>query len=166
MIHVPAPDAFTIFGLPKTLDVDERLLEQRYLRLSRECHPDLNRARDTADCVAVLQRSAEINDAWQVLRDRWRRARALLELESPGALDRNKKLDPAFLADALELAEEVAFARSEQIEQLLPQLRARVAADFEALRADFARRDFDAAARRLHQAHYHQKALADLEAKA
>lgn len=165
MIHVPAPDAFAVFGLPRTLDLDEAALEQRYLKLSRDCHPDLNRAKDTSDCVAVLQRSAEINDAWQVLKDPWRRARALLEAESPGALARNKALDPVFLADALELAEAVATADAARAPALRAELEAAIAADYGAVRAAIARRDFDAAARAVHQSNYHVKALHDLEAR-
>ena len=165
MIHVPSPDAFAVFGVPRRLDLDERELEQRYLKLSRECHPDHNRAEHTDDCIAVLQRSAEINDAWQVLRDPWTRARALLEAESDGVLDRNKKLDPLFLAEALELAEQVAMVADEQRDALTDKLQAELAADFEALRACVAAGDLDGAARRVHQAHYHQKALRDLEAR-
>jgi len=165
VIHVPAPDAFSVFGLPRTLDLDEKALEQRYLKLSRECHPDLNRAKDTDDCVAVLQRSAEINDAWRVLRDPWRRARALLESESPGVLDRNKKLDPVFLADALELAEQVATAADDERAALAERLVGTIAADYEALRSAVRDQDLDRAAQKLHQAHYHKKALNDLEAR-
>ncbi len=165
MIHVPAPDPFTVFGLPRSLDLDERALETRYLRLSRECHPDLHRAKDTGDCIAVLQRSAEINDAWKVLRDPWQRARALLDLLSPGALDRNKRLDPAFLGAALELAEEVAGADADAAPALRARLQAALADDFAAVRAHLQRGEHDAAARRLHAAHYHRKALADLDAK-
>jgi molecular chaperone HscB len=165
VIHVPAPDPFQVFGLPRSLDIDERTLESRYLKLSRECHPDLHRSQDTADCIAVLQRSAEVNDAWKVLRDPWQRARALLELESPGALDRNKKLDPSFLADALELAEEVAFAKDGSIPALRQRLEAALREDYAGVRAAFEARAFDEAAKRLHASHYHHKALGDLEAK-
>ena len=165
MIHVPAPDPFTVFGLPKSMDLDERAIEQRYLKLSRECHPDLHRSQDTGDCVAVLQRAAEINDAWKLLRDPWLRAKALLELASPGVLERNKKLDPMFLADALELAEEVAFASAENVPQLRTRLSGAVASDMQTLRAQLARGDVDAAARTLHASHYHRKALQDLDAK-
>lgn len=165
MIHVPAPDPFTVFGLPRSLDLDERALESRYLRLSRDCHPDLHRAADTGDCIAVLQRAAEINDAWRVLRDPWQRARALLELLSPGALDRHKRLDPVFLAEALDLAEEVARADAAAAPALRARLQAALAADFAALRDAMQRGDCDAAARVCHASHYHQKALADLDAK-
>jgi molecular chaperone HscB len=165
VIHVPAPDPFAVFGLQRSIDLDERTLEQRYLKLSRECHPDLHRQKETGDCIAVLQRAAEINDAWKILRDPWQRARALLELLSPGALERNKKLDPMFLADALELAEEVAFASAENVPQLRTRLSGAVASDMQTLRAQLARGDVDAAARTLHASHYHRKALQDLDAK-
>jgi molecular chaperone HscB len=165
VIHSPAPDAFTVFGLPKSMDLDDATIEKRYLRLSRECHPDLNRAKDTADCVAVLQRAAEINDAWQVLRDPWRRAKALIELQAPTALERNKKLDPMFLADALELAEEVAFAQGTGISALRERLTSTIAGDLQALRVAVAAGDFERAARLFHQSHYHRKALLDLDGK-
>ena len=165
MIHVPAPDAFAVFGVARTLDLDEQELELRYLKLSRDCHPDHNRSEKITDCVAVLQRSAEINDAWNVLRDPWRRARAFLEAESPGVLDRNKKLDPMFLMAALELEEEVAHADSNNQELLLAKLQTAIDADYEALRNDVAQGKLDAAAKRVHQSHYHLKAWNDLEAK-
>ena len=165
MTHVPAPDPFAVFGLERAMDVDDRALEQRYLKLSRECHPDLHRAQVNADCIAVLQRSAEINDAWKILRDPWQRARALLELRDPGVLERNKKLDPAFLGEALELAEEVAMANGAAVAPLRERLAATLAADLTAIRNDLAHGENDAAARRMHQSHYHRKALQDLNAK-
>lgn len=165
MIHVPAPDAFAVFGVPRTLDLDPQELEMRYLKLSRECHPDHNRSQSSDDCAAVLQRSAEINDAWNTLRDPWRRARALLEAESAGVLERNKKLDPMFLMDALELAEEVARADSDRAPELTEKLQAAIDSDYAALQKDVAAGNYDAAAKRVHQSHYHQKALSDLEAK-
>ena len=166
MTHVPAPDPFTVFGVERTLDLDERALERRYLALSRESHPDRLRSQEVGDCLAVLARSAEVNDAWRVLRDPWQRARALLEARDPSVLQRNQKLDPAFLADALELAEEVAFAHGEHIAPLRARLDAAIDADWEAVRAELARGDLDAAARRFHASHYHRKALRDLEQKA
>lgn len=166
MTHVPAPDPFTVFGVSRSLDLDARALERRYLVLSRACHPDLLRSQETGDCLAVLQRSAEINDAWKILRDPWLRARALLEAASPGVLERNKKLDPAFLADALELAEEVEFTSGEAIPRLRERLLASLDSDLLALRQAVERGDFDAAARRYHAAHYHKKALQDLDHKA
>jgi len=162
---VPAPDPFAVFGLEHSMDLDERALEQRYVKLSRECHPDLHRAQVNTDCVAVLQRAAEINDAWKILRDPWQRARSLLELRDPGVLERTKKLDPAFLMDALELAEDVAMAHGPAIAPLRDRLEAALAEDLDSLRRELQSGAYEAAARRMHQSHYHRKALQDLHAK-
>lgn len=164
MTQAKALDPFTVFGVDHTLDLDERALEKKYLRLSRDCHPDLHRAA-SGDCIAVLQRAAEINDAWRVLRDPWERARALLELRSPGVLDREKHLDPAFLAEALELAEEVATADDADVPALRARIENELAADFERVREELAAGDTAGAARRFHGAKYHRKALLDLDAR-
>ncbi len=166
MIHVPAPDPFTVFGLPRSMDLDARTLERRYLQLSRECHPDQLRSQDVGDCLAVLQRAAEVNDAWKVLRDPWQRARALLEANAPGVLERNKKLDPAFLTEALDLAEEVAFATGAAVAPLRERLQQALADDLAVVAREIGRGAHDAAALRLHASHYHRKALQDLDQKA
>jgi molecular chaperone HscB len=165
VIHVPAPDPFAVFGLPRALALDGAALERRYRALSRECHPDHNQSEETGDCAAVLMRAAEINDAFRVLRDPWLRARALLEALQPGVLERHKRLDPAFLADVLELAEQVAHAAAAAVPRLRDRLRALLAADFDAVRDAVAAGELAAAAARFHQAHYHKKALRDLEAR-
>lgn len=161
----PALDPFSVLGVEHTLDLDPKVLEQRYHELSRACHPDLNRSPATADCIAVLQRAAEVNDAFRVLRDPWERARALLELRDPGVLDREKQLDPEFLLQALELAESVATADPAAVPALRAELQRALAADFVAVAAAERAGDFAAAARRFHAANYHRKALRDLDQK-
>ena len=90
----------------------------------------------------------------------------LLEAEQPGVLEANKKLDPMFLADALELAEDVEAADGERADALTAKMRDAVERDFAATARAVADGDYAAAARCIHQAHYHRKALSDLEAKA
>jgi len=161
-----ALDPFTVFGIEHRLDLDERTLERRYLQLSRDCHPDLNRGVGAADCAAVLARAAEINDSWRVLKDRWERARVLIELGAPGVLDDHKQLDPEFLGAALERAEAVANAEPAAWPLLRRQLRADADAAWQGVRDAAAAGDFATAARRLHESKYVRKALADLEARA
>ncbi len=165
MVKAPSLDPFAVFGIEHRLDLDDRALGKRYLQLSRECHPDLHRSSGAADCAAVLARAAEINDSWRVLQDRWARAQALIELRAPGALDAHKQLDPEFLATALELAEEVAFATPAAMPPLRSRLAAAVDAAFATVRDALAAGDLPAAARALHQSKYARKALADLDAR-
>ena len=44
MKNAPVLDPFAVFGVEHRLDLDERALEKRYLQLSRDLHPDRNRA--------------------------------------------------------------------------------------------------------------------------
>ncbi|GAB4156082.1 MAG: Fe-S protein assembly co-chaperone HscB [Planctomycetota bacterium] len=159
------PNPFAIFGLTPRLDLDEAQLERTYLQLSKDCHPDRVRGASRADCVAVLQRAASINDAFAVLRDRWARARAFLELAEPGVLDRTKALDPAFLMDALEQAEQVANAEDSALPDLKERIAKAVDASFQSVVDAVRAGDVEAAAVRFHEAHYHRKALADLDAR-
>jgi len=157
-------DPFTVLGVEHTLDLDEAALERRYLALSRECHPDHHRARETTDCIAVLQRAADINDAWRILKDPWERARAVLELRAPGVIERTKTLDPEFLLAAMDEAEAVATANAAERPALRARLTAAVQQRFVELRAALQRGDVTAAAVAWQQAKYHNKALHDLGA--
>lgn len=156
-------DPFAVFALTPTLDLDQARLEARYVELSRACHPD-HHAGTGVDPVALLTRAAEVNDAYRILRDPWQRAAHLIEAAAPGVLARRKSLAPAFLDDALELAEEVARTpkASGEADALSARIRALLAADWRALQVAVAAADWDAAATRVHQARYHDKARRDL----
>ncbi|HLU38476.1 MAG TPA: Fe-S protein assembly co-chaperone HscB [Planctomycetota bacterium] len=156
-------DPFAVLGVPVDLDLDPALLEARYLAASRACHPDHHAGADPDARIALLDRAAAVNNAYRVLRDRWRRAEAIVELRAPGALERHKQLPPDFLAEALDLAEEVAAARGgPDTAALRARVQAMVDADWNALRDAVAAGDFAAAATTLHKSRYHRKALQDL----
>lgn len=151
-------DPFAVLGLSASMAIDARELERTYLRLSRESHPDF--APDGA------ARMAEINDAYRTLRDPWSRAQALVDLHDEKLMAQRAKLDPSFLMDALELAEEVAQTRGEPAKEL--RLRIRRSLDDTLARVCQAldRAAFAEAATLLHEARYARKALVDLEGTA
>ena len=155
-------DPFAELELPAALELDKGELERRFVALSRDSHPDRHRDAGADEQIAVLERSARLNDAYRVLRDRWRRAEALLELREPGVMDATKKLDPMFLGEAMELAEEVAEAGADAATALRARLGAEIEADWTAIGEAAATGDWRAAATRLHQSRYRRKALADL----
>ena len=158
-------DPFTGVGVDHRLDLDARALEKRYLELSRQCHPDLHRAADTSDCIAVLQRAAEVNDAWRILKDPWARARALIERRDPQALAQSQKLDPAFLLQAMEDAEAASTCPPAAVPALRQRLQQEANHLLQSIRAALDAGDAKAAATAFHQSKYHRKALADLEAR-
>ncbi|MEI6129879.1 MAG: Fe-S protein assembly co-chaperone HscB, partial [Planctomycetota bacterium] len=165
MTKAPLLDPFAVFGVEHRLDLEEHALERRYLQLSRELHPDRNRAIGAADCAAVLLRAAEVNDAWRVLRDPWERARALSHILAPGILEQHKSLDPDFLLDAIDLAEQVTLCEPNAVANLQGRIKQQADAIFATLQKAFAAGDHALAAQQIHQSKYLRKALADLETR-
>lgn len=157
-------DPFAVFGLMPAVELDRQELEARYLELTRGCHPDHHAGADADAQIALLTRAATVNEAYGLLRDRWRRAEALVELNAPQAMAVRKNLAPSFLADALELAEAVANAApgSQEAAALRARIEQLIAADWDALCALIEAGDWANAATRLHQSRYHRKALHDL----
>ncbi|MGQ0554090.1 MAG: DnaJ domain-containing protein [Planctomycetota bacterium] len=98
-------------GLPAEVVLDAAALERNYLRLSRALHPDFHGAADEPLRERVNRHSAHLNEAHGILADEQERAEYLLTLRDPQALERWKALAPAFLAEAMEVSEEVEQAR-------------------------------------------------------
>lgn len=153
-------DPFALLGVPHSLDLDEDQLEQAFFRRSRDLHPDHQEG--GGDAEAQL-RSAELNEAYRQLADPWLRARALVELRQPGAMQECKQLDPEFLMSAMELAEQVSSAAGEERNRLEHAIEDAITGHRERLQAAVSAESWSDAARILHQARYHLKAQEDLE---
>lgn len=71
-------DYFALLGLAPAAALEEEALRQRYHELSREAHPDL--AATPEEREAAGARSAQLNLAWETLRQPVKRLRHLMEL--------------------------------------------------------------------------------------
>lgn len=74
-------DYFSVFGLPRKLNIDLAQLEKEFYRMSRKLHPDLYVNRPAAEQERALQMSSQLNDAYRTLKDPVARTRHLLSLE-------------------------------------------------------------------------------------
>lgn len=74
-------DYFSVFHLPRKLNIDVAALERDFYRLSRELHPDRFARAPKAEQEAVLEKSSQLNDAYRALKDPIARTQYLLELE-------------------------------------------------------------------------------------
>ena len=153
---------FAVLGVPEQMELDPDELEERYLRLSRESHPDFHRGGGEAERLAVLARSAEVNDAWRTLRDPWRRAEALIGLRDPQAMAKTKTLCPIFLSEAMEMREAVTEAAPKDFARLEHDLDAKVAQYFHDVARMLDAGEIRQAATLLHQSNYYRKARAEL----
>ncbi|MCO6523410.1 MAG: Fe-S protein assembly co-chaperone HscB [Candidatus Schmidhempelia sp.] len=72
---------FTLFSLPVELPIDRNTLNRHYQQLQRQYHPDNFVTENESKRLAMLQYSAEINQAYQTLIDPIRSVEYLLSLQ-------------------------------------------------------------------------------------
>lgn len=98
---------FALFDLPVQFNLDTALLSQRYLALQKSLHPDNFSAYSAQEQRLAVQKSAEINDALQVLKDPLLRAEAIIQYYTNEQQDIELKStrDMAFLMQQLEWRE-------------------------------------------------------------
>ena len=102
---------FERLGLPRRFSIDANELERAYLARSRAVHPDYHRTGSDADLTASLELAADINEAYNTLREPFTRAEYLLKLEGGPSASEQKQMPPAFLAEMLEARERIEEAR-------------------------------------------------------
>lgn len=105
---------FELFGLPARFDLDREQLAERYRELQRAVHPDRYANAGAQERRLAVQRAAQINEAFQVLRNPLTRAKYLLELHGVQVDDgQNTAMDPEFLMEQMELREALAEVRGQ-----------------------------------------------------
>jgi molecular chaperone HscB len=139
----PTADYFSVFGIPKAFAVDPTDLEQRYKERTKVLHPDRFARADPLARRASLERSVQLNEAWQTLKDPVRRAEYLLSLSGvdvgemagvgrPGQSGEHATLPvpQVLLMEVLELREALAEAHAAkdvtESEALVAKVRSRL----------------------------------------
>jgi molecular chaperone HscB len=139
----PKADFFRVFGIPTAFSLNSEDLEKRYKELTKVLHPDRFARSDPPARRASLERSVQLNEAWQTLKDPVRRAEYLLSLqgvdvgESAGLGKRERSgehatlpVPPVLLMEVLELREALATAHAagdvHEVEALITTVRSRL----------------------------------------
>lgn len=105
---------FELFGVDESFDIDSQHLSQVYQTLQKSVHPDKFAHASGQEQLLAVQKSAQINDAYQTLKQPLKRAQYMLEqrgIEMPS--EQNTFQDNMFLMRQMELREmleEVKFA--------------------------------------------------------
>ena len=136
-------DYFRVFGILTTFDVDAVDLEKRYKEMTKVLHPDRFARADPQARRASLERSVQLNEGWQILKDPVRRAEYLLSLHGidvgemsgvgrPGNSGEHATLPvpQVLLMEVLEMREALAEAHAakdvHETEALIAQVRGRL----------------------------------------
>jgi molecular chaperone HscB len=114
MSSVLTQNYFAIFSLPRRYALDRGLLDMRYRDLQRSVHPDRFASASDQERRVSMQQAAQINEAYQVLRDPLKRGRYLLQLSGIHLDDRQgAHQDADFLMQQMELRESLAEVRQQ-----------------------------------------------------
>lgn len=99
---------FELFGLPTQFELDGSLLSSQFRELQRRFHPDNFATASERDRLMSVQKAANINDAYQILKNPIQRAEYLLLQNGVDIRAEQQTLqDPMFLMQQMELREEL-----------------------------------------------------------
>lgn len=104
-------DSFELFGIKRAYDIDPKALHHKYLCLSRVIHPDLASGEAGQQRGQSLNLSAELNRAYDTLRDPVARAEYMLSLVGGPKSSENKTVSQELLGQVLMFREEIEDAK-------------------------------------------------------
>ena len=133
----PGADFFSVFALPRKLQLDVKALEKAFYRRSREVHPDRFAKAGAEKQQWSLEQTSLLNDAYRTLKDPISRTEYLRRLEGvlseDAAKEDKNQVPPELLAEVFELNMQLEEMRTGEDDL---QLRA----DLQAARTQFDKR--------------------------
>jgi molecular chaperone HscB len=117
---------FELFGLETAFELDLAQLSTAFQQLQKTAHPDKFAHASNQEQLLAVQKSANINDAYQTLKNPLRRADYLLTLRGTDMPSEQASFqDNAFLMQQMELREMLAeVASADDVDAALLNLRA------------------------------------------
>ncbi|MDH3326394.1 MAG: Fe-S protein assembly co-chaperone HscB [Gammaproteobacteria bacterium] len=101
---------FSLFALPVSFDIDLAELTQRYRDLQKAVHPDRFANGSEQERLFAIQRAAQVNDGYAVLKSPLLRAQYLLALNDVVADGNATISDPEFLMQQMDMRESLESA--------------------------------------------------------
>ena len=157
-------DHFERLGFARQFTLNASDLEQAYLTRSRAIHPDFHQLEGGSQQVASVEASAALNEAYTTLRDPFKRADYLLQLQGGPTASELKDMPASFLNEMLELRMEIAELKPETPQALAmeQQLTARREKLLDQVGQALGKSDWAEARRLLNATKYVQNLLRDL----
>ena len=153
---------FKKFSLPQSFTINLEDLEEKYIELQKENHPDNSSNETQAQINSIL-----LNESYKILKNPIKRAIYLLKLENIKIEDERNTVKPDLitLQEILELREEVDanLRDAGKISALKKQIKEQIKTKISNLENIFAAKNFDEAAQVTMAAKYLQKIIDDLK---
>ncbi|WP_342804769.1 co-chaperone HscB [Alteromonas sp. M12] len=115
---------FALFGLPETYQIDNAKLANVYQSLAKVTHPDKFSNAGGQEKLMAVQKNAQINDGYQILKNPLSRAEHMLELRGISLQHETQTMqDPVFLMQQMEWREQLSeIENAAEPEQVLTTL--------------------------------------------
>lgn len=161
-------DHFTRLGVPRTFDIDGDKVEKQYLGFQRVLHPDRFVAKSAKERAIAEAQAADMNLAYETLKDPLRRAAYLLKLAGrDAAVSQDQTVnDPELLMEAMEAREQLSEAATvSEVEKLQVEAGAKAIDLIAWLSRAFAAEDYDLADKLATRFKYLRKYLEETRAR-
>jgi molecular chaperone HscB len=99
---------FELFNIPVSLQVDKKLLAQKYIDLQKINHPDFFSQATEFEQAQALETSSQINKALKTFKSEEETIKYVLQLKGILQEEEKYQLPPDFLMEVMELNEELS----------------------------------------------------------
>lgn len=116
---------FHLLNIQPAFDIDLAALEAEYFKAQRQYHPDRFVGKPSQEMTESLQKSMDINQAYEILKNPLKRARYLLGLQGINVGTEADSVKPAnaLLMEIMDLREQLAEAKdNKEINRLYEQI--------------------------------------------
>jgi molecular chaperone HscB len=121
-------DYFDLLGVPRQYDLDPEKLRRNFLALNRRIHPDFFSTEEDDVQNASMRIAAQINTAYETLRDPVQRAEYVLHICGGPASSEDKSVPTELLGAVMALRDQIDEARQAGDQSALNALRQQVTA--------------------------------------
>lgn len=104
---------FQHFGLDISFEIDQKLLKQKFLQLSKEYHPDFHSQSDTSIQSEMLELSSFTNKAFKTLKVFEKRFKYILGLKGISFEEGKQTIPQTFLMEMMDFNESLMDAQME-----------------------------------------------------
>ncbi len=159
---------FELFQLPIKLPIDSGQLTVNYQQLQRQYHPDNFAQATDNEKVAIIQKSAMINDGYQTLKNPLKAAEYLLSLQGVDvATEQNIIHDADFLMEQFSLREKLDDIESQNNIELLDDFHSEISQRekqvYQQLLDDISQQNWQAALNQIYKIRYLARLIEQIE---
>lgn len=98
---------FDFFEIAISFDIDPAVLKKKYLINSKKYHPDYHTDLDTKAYTAIVQKSAQNNEAYKILKDPDLRMKYILDIKGVLGKEGENSMSQEFLMDMMDINERI-----------------------------------------------------------